>query len=106
MTTQDLILAARWIMDRDRTYHVVAGFGPFTQASYRAASATATELWSGTSMYFRFIAAPEVKGRLNIGMSFTYYSATFVKREVSNTTSTINYSASYLLPGLALSFLW
>jgi hypothetical protein len=105
-STYDFLLGAKWVVDKQGMITLMGGFGPYTQANAKISAAATTDLLSGTSSFGRFIIAPHVTSRLNIGVSFTYWTISFVSLETSSSVSRVHYSSSYLTPGLIMSYAW
>lgn len=104
--SQDIILGFRWVVDKSRTFMLSAGYGISSQGSYKAAASASTETISGTSTYFKLTAAPEIKGRWNVGLSLIYYQSTYNQSIVSNTKSDVSYNKTLLFPSLGIAYHW
>lgn len=103
-THQDVMLALKWFIDRDRLFSVTAAYGVLATATYDLSSA-ATEKWRGSSYFGKFTVAPEI-GRWNLGISLLYYQGSYNERTVSQTTTSASRSATMMWPALSLAFAW
>lgn len=104
-TNQDIILGAKWFMDRNQTFILSAGYGIQSKASYQDPTSGVVETWDGTSVYVKFTVAPRI-GRFNAGMSIIYYQGSYAEKTISSTVSAASNSRAVLIPGFALSYSW
>lgn len=101
--TQDYFAGGKVFFDRDRRFSLTVAYGILATATYKLGNA-AVETWSGTSQLFKVSYYPHLSDRWAAGLSLTYYSATYIKKDVSGVSSSFSGSKSFLLPALGFSF--
>lgn len=101
---QDIILGAKWFIDKNQTFILSSGYGFKSNATYQNGTA-ASESWTGSSLYAKLTVAPKI-GKFNAGMSIIYYSGSYTEKNVSGTTSSVSNSRTFIIPGFALAYSW
>lgn len=101
--TQDYFVGGKVFFDRDRRFSLTAAYGILATATYKLGTA-AVETWSGTSNLFKLSYYPNLSERWAAGLSLSYYSATYIKKDVGGSSSSFSGSKSFLLPALGFTF--
>lgn len=97
-STQDMYLSAKYNIDKNKIFSITGGYAMTANGTYTSGSST--ETWIGTSMMFKFQACQQFK-KLGLGAAIIYYSGTYTTRTVSNATSTVNYSKTFMVPAIS-----
>lgn len=100
----DIVLGAKWYMDKDKVFSITAGYGVLATGTYQTGS-SASESWRGTSTYAKITAAPALK-RFLIGISIIYSAASFNEKNIAGATTSVTYSQTVLTPALNLGLNW
>ncbi|HRO68028.1 MAG TPA: hypothetical protein PL182_10725 [Pseudobdellovibrionaceae bacterium] len=102
---QDMMLAARWFVDRQKLLCLSGGYGVVSRASLKEASGSPLEQWEGTSLYAKITLAPEIR-RWTVGVSLIYHQGNYVEKTVQGTTTSDTFQRTMIWPALSLGYKW
>lgn len=94
----------KWQFGRNELYSLSFAYNLLSKATY--SDGTTAEEWTGTSMWFQFGVAPELKEGLHIGASLNYFLANYNKKTVGGTESGTSNSKSWIFPMLVITREW
>lgn len=103
-STSDMGVGFKYQFGRSKLYNFSAAYNLFSKATYT--SGTTNENWEGTSFLVSFGISPEVAEKLYIGMSVSYFSASYTKKIVNNVESAASNGKVWLFPMLTVTKQW
>jgi hypothetical protein len=99
----DIGMGVKWYMDKNHFMSLFAGYAYSSKATYTQGATN--EEWSGSSLLGKFSIEPDF-GKISLGVSILYYSATYTSKTVSNTTSSVSNANTFLVPSVGLTYRW
>lgn len=94
----------KWQFGRGDIFNLAMAYHILSRATF--SDGTTTENWEGTSMWFQFGVAPEIRNNLRVGVSLNYYLASYTKKTVSSVESSASNSKTWIFPLLSISKSW
>ena len=102
--SSDMGVGFKYQLGRGKLYNFGAAYNLISKATY--SSGTTNENWEGTSFLVSFGVSPEVAEKLYIGMSLSYFSASYTKKIVNNVESSASNGKTWLFPMLTITKQW
>lgn len=94
----------KWQFGRGDIFNLSMAYHILSRATF--SDGTTSEKWEGTSVWFQFGVAPEIRNNLRVGVSLNYYLASYTKKTVDSVESSATNSKTWIFPLLSVSKSW
>jgi hypothetical protein len=100
----DFGVGLKWFMDKNHVFSMTAGYAYSSKGAY-APPGAASQDWTGSSLLGKLSMQPEF-GKMSLGVSLLYYSATYGSKTIGTTTSSASNADTFMVPAISFTFKW
>lgn len=103
LTSTNLGIMFLYLLDKDGTFSVSAGYSLVANGTYQATGASELKL-SGSNYWVTLGVMPQVAENLYMGLRWAYYVVSYNKSTVGSTATDVSYSRTLMMPLLGISW--